>query len=434
MVFMPPRHGKSQLISEYFTAWYLGTFPDSRVILASYQADFARSWGRKSRDVLKQWGMPVFGVRIRDDSNAADSWNIAGHTGGMDTAGVGGPMTGKGARLMLIDDPLKNWQDAQSQVIKDAQEAWYESTSFTRLTPDGRQILVMTRWAEDDLAGRLLAKAKAGGPQWHVINFPAIAEESDALGRLPGDPLAPELGFNLERLQDIKATVSPKIWVSLYQQRPAPLAGDKVKLEYLSNRYDPNTIADKSNPYKLQYTIQTVDSAFETGVDNDYSVIATWAKTANGYYLLRIWRGKVEYPDLVQKLKDEYHAMRPIGVYIEAKASGKSAIQTIRRDTAIPVVGYNPKGNKLLRLTLQLPKIQGGRVWLPEYADWLTDWIDEHLIFPSGAHDDQVDTTSMALDILETGGVQYTDESVMDMPTTDTNGYYEAMAALEALG
>lgn len=163
LVTLPPRHGKSEFISKWFPAWYLGCFPDHRVIMASYEADFAMSWGRKVRDILEEKGEPYFGIRVRKISSAADRWDIEGRAGGMQSVGVGGPLTGKGANILIIDDPVKNAAEANSQVYRDKTWDWYTSTAYTRLEPGGSIILVQTRWHEDDLAGRILQKAKETG-------------------------------------------------------------------------------------------------------------------------------------------------------------------------------------------------------------------------------------------------------------------------------
>ncbi len=194
MVCMPPRHGKSEFISKYFPAWFLGTFPDKRIILTSYESEYAASWGRKARNLLEEHGRELFGVRIAGDSSAADRWDIAGRDGGMNTAGAGAAITGKGANVAIIDDPVKNDTDAMSETKRAAVWEWYRATLRTRLEGDPRAIiLVMTRWHEDDLAGRLL-KAQAAatsGPckRWDVLELPALAEPGDPLGRPPGAPL-----------------------------------------------------------------------------------------------------------------------------------------------------------------------------------------------------------------------------------------------------
>ena len=156
IVTEPPRHGKSELISKYFPAWYLGLFPDERIILTSYEADFAASWGRKARDIIEEYGEELFGIQVRQDSSAANRWGIQGYEGGMNTAGAGGPITGKGGNLIIIDDPFKNAEEANSKTIRDKVWEWYKSTLYTRLEPNGVLVIIQTRWHEDDLVGRLL--------------------------------------------------------------------------------------------------------------------------------------------------------------------------------------------------------------------------------------------------------------------------------------
>jgi hypothetical protein len=224
LVTMPPRHGKSSLCSHYFPAWYLGNYPGLNVILASYEADFAASWGRRARDVLEEHGPPVFGVRVSRDSSAANRWEIAGHGGGMMTAGVGGPLTGKEANVIILDDPVKNDQEANSPTYREHLWEWYRATLYTRLEPGGAIILIQTRWNQDDLAGRLLQEMEDGGERWDVLRFPALAEDNNPLGREPGEPLWPQR-FNKKRLQEIRRTISSYWWAALYQQRPAPAPG-----------------------------------------------------------------------------------------------------------------------------------------------------------------------------------------------------------------
>ncbi len=389
MVFMPPRHGKSELVSHYFPAWYLGTRPNRRVILTSYEADFAASWGRKVRDVLVAYGPTVYGVRVRADSSAANRWDLADATGGMVTAGVGGPITGRGSHVLIVDDPLKNAEEAQSATMRERIWEWWRSTAYTRLEPNGAAVLVMTRWHEDDLAGRLLAEMAGGGEQWEVLSLPAIAEEvDDVLGRQPGEALWPER-YDRRELARIRANVGAAWWAALYQQHPSPTSGGTFQRSWLGARY--------TVPPHLTSIIQAVDTAFKTGVASDYSVIATWGTDGRNYYLLHVWRDRVQYPDLKRALLDQYHAFRPDLVLIEDAASGQSVIQDLRAQTHLPIIAIPARGSKQSRADAVSPLFEAGRVYLPEQAPWLGDWIEEHVSFPRGAHDDCVDTTAIAL-------------------------------------
>jgi hypothetical protein len=228
MVFAPPRHGKSQLVSVYLPAWFLGVYPDKRVILSSYEASFAAGWGRKVRDILAEHGEAVFGLKLRSDSTAADRWDLAGHAGGMMTAGVGGPLTGKGADLFILDDPVKNAEEAMSQALRDKCWDWFLSTAYTRLEPGAAVVLIMTRWHPDDLSGRILARQEETGALWDVVSLPALAEADDPLGRKPGEALWPER-YPVESLNEIRSTQGSMWFQAMYQQSPTLPEGNLFK-------------------------------------------------------------------------------------------------------------------------------------------------------------------------------------------------------------
>src|SRR3990167_1961001 len=209
MVAMPPRHGKSLLASHAFPAWYLGTFPEREIILASYEAEFAAEWGAKASDLFAEVGKMVWGLTVAEAQRARNHWGIEGHRGAMRTAGAGGSLTGRGASILLIDDPIKNAEEAMSQTHRDHLWDWYRSVAYTRLEPQGAAILIQTKWHQDDLARRLLSEAAAGGDAWTVLSMPAVAEDADVLGRSPGDALWPER-FGLAQLDEIKKSVG--IW------------------------------------------------------------------------------------------------------------------------------------------------------------------------------------------------------------------------------
>lgn len=402
LISCPPRHGKSLLTSQYFPAWYLGTHPDHRVILTSYQSDFAATWGRKVRDILAEHGPALYGITVSADSAAADRWDIDQHLGGMVTAGVGAAITGRGANCLLLDDPLKNAAEAGSQTIRDHLWDWYTSTAYTRLEPDGAVVVIATRWHEDDLTGRLLkAEADGIGEHWEQVILPAIADTDESLPlpnytyhRNVGEALWPER-YGVDDFTRIRANVGERVWSSLYQQRPTPDAGLIWRRPWFDHRYS-------ETPTILQ-TIQSVDSAFKTGVANDYSVIATWGRTATDYYLLDLWRARVEFPDLKRAIVDQSEKWRPSAILIEDAASGQSAIQELKRGTRLPIIPVPVKASKQTRAAVVSPLAESGKVWLPTTAPWVAAWIEEHIAFPNGEHDDVVDTTSMALAYLAHG-------------------------------
>ena len=215
MVFLPPRHGKSEVVSKKFPAWYLGKNPNKEIILSSYAADLAYDFSRIARNTLRD-NADLFDVSLANDSSAIKNWNIEGYDGGLTAAGVGGPITGRGANVAIIDDPVKNWEEASSKTYREKVWKWYQSVLRTRLTPDGAIVLVMTRWHEDDLAGRLL---KQEGNNWDIVNFPAIAKEEDILGRQEGEALWEER-YPVSELEDIRNTLLDRMFLSLYQQEP----------------------------------------------------------------------------------------------------------------------------------------------------------------------------------------------------------------------
>lgn len=281
---MPPRHGKSELASKYFPAWYLGVHPEHRIILASYESSFAAEWGRKARDVLVEYGH-LYGVQVRQDSSAADHWNLLKRRGGMDTAGRGAAITGRGADLLVLDDAsAKNYEEAMSPTIREHTWDWFTSTAYTRLSPNGKVVVIATRWHEDDLSGRLI---KQGG--WHVLSLPAIAEEDDEMGRLPGEPLWPEM-FGLDALEQIKTTIGAHKFAALYQQRPIPSTGSTFKREWCNKRY-------RELP-QLKTTVMAVDSAFKTGTSSDFSAIVVYGTDGTNYYAINVYKDRLEYPDL----------------------------------------------------------------------------------------------------------------------------------------
>lgn len=400
IVSKPPRHGKSELVSRAFPAWFVGTFPWKRVILASYEADFAARWGRKARDLLEQHG-PIFGVSVRQDSRAAHEWDVAGDAGGMSTAGVGGPITGKGADVLIVDDPVKNAEEAASPTYREKAWDWWTSTAYTRLEPGAAAIVVMTRWHEDDLVGRLLAEQAAGGERWDVVELPAIAGENDALGRAPGEALWPER-YPLERLLEIQRAVGPYVWSALYQQRPSPPGGLLFKREWFRHY-----TVEREATYRLgDYTCQlanmtrfaTVDLAASVRTSADYTAIASWGLCPSGeLVLLDLLRARLEGPDIVPAIARAVKLWRLSEVAVEKVAFQLSLIQTARR-AGVPVRELERDKDKWARALPASTWYQGGRIWHPAHGAPRAELEEELIQFPNGAHDDQVDTVSDAVE------------------------------------
>jgi predicted phage terminase large subunit-like protein len=390
IVSMPPRHGKSELVSRYFPAWYIGTFPDKRIILVSYEADFAATWGRKARDLLEEHGPSLFGIRVSGNSSAANRWDIEGHEGGMVTAGVNGPITGKGADIGIIDDPVKNDQEAMSVTYQERAYEWYKSTFRTRIQRDGAIILIMTRWHENDLAGKLLAAQEEEGEKWEVVNLPATAEDNDPLGREFGQPLCPDL-FSKDALESIKKAVGSYWWAALYQQRPSPAEGGIFKRNWWQYY--------RRVPDKFDEIIQSWDMTFKDTKTADYVVGQVWGRKGADKYLLDQVRDRMDFPATVQAVRN-LSAKWPQAraKLIEDKANGPAVIATLKQKIS-GLIPIEPQGSKESRAWAVSAEVEAGNVYLPDpsIAPWVHDFVEECAAFPNGANDDQVDAMSQAL-------------------------------------
>ena len=391
MVFMPPRHGKSEVCSKKFPAWYEGRNPDKEIIICSYAADLAYDFSRIARDTLRERGPELWEVKVSSDSSAVGRWGIEGKRGGCVAAGVGGPITGRGAHVGIIDDPFKNAEEASSETIREKVWEWYRSTFRTRLAPGGAIVLVMTRWHEDDLAGRLIAEMQAGGEQWVIIEMQAEAEEGDPLGRAIGETLWPEHGFDKAWAEATKVAVGSYFWQALYQQRPSPPEGEMLKRGWW--RYY------TAIPGDLQEVIQSWDMTFKDSDGSDYVTGGVWGRKGADKYLLDQVRGRMDFPATlaaVKALTAKWPQAR--AKLVEDKANGPAVIAMLKRE--IPgLIAVEPQGSKAARVAAVSPEIESGNVYLPDpsIAPWVGDFVEECAAFPNGKHDDQVDQMSQAL-------------------------------------
>ena len=377
IITLPPRYGKSELISHWTPVWFLDKHPDKRIILASYEATFAASWGRKGRNSIEE-NETNLSIRISKDRSATSDWEIEGHGGGMVTAGVGGPITGKGADLLIIDDPIKNIAEAMSPLYRENTWDWWRSTARTRLEPGASVIIIQTRWHWDDLVGRLLADKSEN---WEIINLPAIAERDDPLGREEGEVLWEER-FNADALAVTREAVGPKFWLALYQQRPSREEGSIFHLDWWKYH---TTLP------RLDFILQIWDTAFKAKKTSDWSACVTLGRHDTGICVLDVWRGKVEFPELVEVVKAQNSIHHPHKIMVEDAASGTPLQQSLTRDTNLPIVGVSPKGGKETRAEQVTGVIEAGRVSFPEEAEWLSVVLSELTDFPNGVNDDVVD-------------------------------------------
>lgn len=434
---MPPRAGKSEFTSKYFPAYFLGKFPSQRVLFASYEAEFAASWGRKVRDLLNDHGERLFGVKIRQDTKAADRWEINKHGGGMQTCGVGGSLTGKGGNLLVCDDPIKNSEEANSELVKQKLWEWYQTTFYTRLEPGGSIILIQTRWSEDDLAGRVLERAKETGEHWNVINFPALAEEGDLLGRKVGEPLWPER-YSFEDLERIRKTLTIYQWASLYQQRPSPETGGLFQrswFEYYDKLSDGTDawlkLAGKdgnARTFGLKHCRRflTVDLAFSMKAQSDWTVIAAWAVTPDcDLILLDVHRERMTGDKLAPSIKNMMLKWECDYAGIEDVQAQTLVVQTMRRQ-GLTVRALKANMDKITRSIPAQIRMEAGQVWFPRTHPELENFEHELLTFPKGAHDDCCDVLAYsALEVQRLGGAALTDEERARLAALDADRIWQ---------
>ncbi len=288
---------------------------------------------------------------------------------------------------------MKDRAEADSVLVRQHQWEWFTEVAMTRLMSDGVVLLVMTCWHEDDLHGRI--RNSPAADEWVILRMPALAEPDDPLGRSEGEALWREC-YPVEKLPSVdKGEISSRAFAAIYQQRPTPETGSLIKRAWLEGRYT-------TLPQHITRVIQTVDSAFKTGVANDYSVIATWATDGRFFYLVDVWRQRVEYPDLRRALPEQAAKHQPRQIYVEDAGPGQSLIQDLKRETRLPIISRNPKNrSKESRVAAISGLLEAGKVLLPEGSSFLDPWIEEHVGFRAGApHDDQVDTTVLALEEL----------------------------------
>ena len=397
IINMPPRHTKSEFASHLFPAWYLGRFPDRKVIQTAHTAELAVGFGRKVRNLVgsKDYASIFSGVSLSADSKAAGRWNT-NRQGDYFAIGVGGAVTGKGADILIVDDPHSEQEAAQNDPsVYDKTYEWYTSGPRQRLQPGGAICLVMTRWSKKDLTGSILKASieRGGSDEWEIIELPAI---------LPSNkPLWP--GFwPLEQLEALKAELPVSKWSAQYQQDPTSEEGAIIKREWWKEW-------DKKDPPDCEFVIQSWDTAFLAKETADYSACTTWGvfydedKNAN-IILLDALQERLEFPDLKVRAYEMYKEYEPDACIVEAKAAGSPLIFELRR-LGIPVAEYSPgRGrDKIARVNAVSDLFHSGHVWAPKKR-WAEEVIEEFAAFPTGDHDDLVDSSTQALLRFRQGG------------------------------
>jgi predicted phage terminase large subunit-like protein len=426
IINMPPRHTKSEFASYLLPAWFLGKYPHKKVIQTSHTAELAVGFGRKVRNLVDQdvYAKIFPGVGLQADSKAAGRW-ATNKQGDYFAIGVGGAVTGKGADLLIIDDPHSEQEAALAETnpeIYDKTYEWYTSGPRQRLQPGGAIVIVMTRWSKKDLTGQVIkAEVQRGGEEWEVIDFPAILPS--------GNPLWPEF-WSLTELEALQKELPNSKWMAQYMQQPTSETSAIVKRDWWQQW-------DKEDPPFCDFTLMSWDTAFEKSNRADYSACTTWGvfyqenpdtgKTDTNIILLNAFRDRMEFPELKRVAIEHYKEWNPDSVIIEKKASGAPLIYELRA-MGIPVQEFTPvKGNdKISRLNAVSDLFASGRVWAPN-THWAEEVIDEVASFPSGEHDDYVDSVSLALMRFRKGGYIRTSLDEEDAPIMfrrKFEGYY----------
>lgn len=391
------RHGKSELCSRWIPAWYLGTHPDKRVILAGHEADFAAAHGRAAREILTEYGRDVFDVAVKGSSSAANRWDLAApHAGGMLTVGVGGSPIGRGGDLVIVDDPFKNFEEAMSPKIRQKVKEWWTGTMVSRIEPGGAVIIICARWHEDDLSGFLL---REDGDNWTEIRLPAICDaEDDPLGRELGAPLWPErypLEVLEERKREVSLVLGDQVWGAQFQQDPKPLKGGMFP-EGRWQYWDALPCPINHIRWCRGWDLAATDEG------GDWTVGVLMGLTPDEQVVIHdVVRGQWA-PDEVRANIRKTAAADPHGTLIElpqdpGQAGKDQALQLVRMLAGYLVNVRTVSGSKEVRAAGLSAQQRGSNVWLTsEGGDWDGTFVAELRGFPKGMHDDQVDAASTA--------------------------------------
>lgn len=439
LITMPPRHAKSFLATIMFPVYYLAKRPNRNVLSTSYNQDLAKTFGRQVRDLAREplvsQSFPDFGMS--DESRAVDDWRTTAN-GTYFATGLAGSTTGRAATLLLLDDPIKAREEADSAITRNKTWSYYLSALSTRKQPepDGAppiEIVILTRWHPDDVAGRIMETEDWREGRWKHINFPAIretlGEKRSVLELPPDDPrhippgklstVAPgkrfyrvteEAALWPERfpLEDLKRRqrLDPREFAALYQQSPYIRGGNLIKAAWWRTY-------DRSKSTSFNTVIIVADTAFKKTEQADFSVLMVLAMDALGdIFIIDVIREKLDFPELKRRcisLNTLWRGKGLRGLYIEDKASGQSLVQELKSASGLAVLPYKVSNDKVTRVNAVTPLIEGGRVFVPESAPWLDAFMDECQSFPSGKHDDQVDALSMGLDIMSRINVRSAD-------------------------
>lgn len=425
MIWLPPRHSKSMTVTEGFPSYFIGKYPERRVIVVSYNQNLAQRFGRANKNKLGEFGQEIFGITISRHNASTTNWGVAGKRGGMISVGVGSGITGEGADLLIIDDPIKNRKEADSITYREMVWNEYRNTLLTRLQPGAPIILIQTRWHEDDLSGRLI---EAEPDEWTIIKLPCMAEKNDLLNRQEHEPLWPSFGFDKDWAEKQQKEVGSRAWNALYQQRPAPVGGSILKRHWWKywvpkgklSQFKPVAVYMPSNeehdsggkvvevypvelPERVDLKAQSWDMTFmgnEQG--RSYVVGQVWHRDGANFYLRDMVRQKLDFPGTLKAFENLYAKWPDPGPkWVEFAANGPAVMQALRHKIS-GILPVKPEGNKEARGHAISAEVEAGNVYLPHPAlyPWVDDLIEECATAPYGPSDDMFDALTQAINCM----------------------------------
>ena len=400
----PPQHGKSLTVTETFPSWYIGKYPDRRCIIACYNDDFAGKFGRRNKAKIDEVGQFVFNIKLKKSSDR--DMEIAEHDGSIITRGIMSGITGNSGDLIIIDDPIKNRQEADSQTYRERLWEEWQNSIKTRTQAGTKIVIIQTRWHEDDLSGRVIREEN----NVEVINIPVEAEENDILGRNVGDALCPEIGKDNKWLQMFKQSYiadpsggGVRAWNALYLGRPTSAEGNMFKREWWQYY--------NKLPENIQFLGISVDATFKDNDTSDFVAIEVWGKLNGDYYLIDLIKRRMDFPETLKAIRymaDKYPNKHSI--LIEDKANGSAIISMLKHEIG-GIVAITPKESKIARANAITGIVEGGNVYLPEYADFTAEFVEEFASFPNGVHDDLVDACTQFINHFKFRQADYVEDN-----------------------
>lgn len=406
VISCPPQHGKSLTVTETFPSYYIGKYPDKRCIIACYNDDFAGKFGRRNKSKIDEYGLPIFNIRLKKASDR--EMEIVNHDGGIICRGIMSSITGNAGDLIIIDDPIKNRQEADSSTYRDRLWDEWQNSIKTRTQAGTKILIIQTRWHEDDLAGRVIQEEK----NVEVVNIPVEAEEGDLLGRPVGDALCPEIGKDNRWLAQFKesyktsAEGGSRAWNALYMGRPTSAEGNIFKREWW--KYYTKL------PEKLPLIGISVDATFKDSDTSDFVAVEVWGKLNGDYYLIDLVKRRMDFPETLKAIRhmaSKYPQKHSI--LVEDKANGSAIISMLRHEIE-GIIPITPQESKVARANAITGIVEGGNVYLPEYADFTGEFVEEFASFPNGAHDDLVDACTQFINKFKFFSADYVEDNRSD--------------------